>query len=100
MKVQVGSMLNLPDGADLGLVKLRFLECLDQEFTFENVTVAILPVGQTILHHTVHVALGADSGLSTHQVGHQAEAMRAQFDAAIEAVKDTIPAEYRLEVLE
>ena len=100
MKVRVTSMLDLPDGADLGLVRLRFLECLDQEFAFENVTTAVLPAGQVILHSTVHIALGADSGLSAHQVGHQAEAIRSQFMAAVEAVKDTIPAEYRLEVLE
>ena len=100
MKVRVTSMLDLPDGADLGLVRLRFLECLDQEFAFENVATAVLPAGQVILHSTVHIALGADSGLSTHQVGHQAEAIRSQFMAATEAVKDTIPAEYRLEVLE
>jgi len=100
MKVRVTSMLDLPDGADLGMVRLRFLECLDQEFAFENVTTAVLPAGQIILHSTVHISLSVGHGLSAHQVGHQAEAIRSQFMAATEAVKDTIPAEYKLEVLE
>lgn len=30
-------MLDLPDGANLGLIRLRFLECLDQEFKFESI---------------------------------------------------------------
>lgn len=100
MRLLVACALDVPENVDLAMLRLRFVECLDQEFAFENVTTAVLPEGQVILHSTVHIALGADSGLSAHQVGHQAEAIRSQFMAAVEAVKDTIPAEYRLEVLE
>jgi hypothetical protein len=43
MQIVVTSKLSVSDWANLSTVKLRFLECLDQEFKFMDIEAGVLP---------------------------------------------------------
>jgi len=43
VRLLVACVLDVPKGVDLAMLRLRFVECLDQEFKFESIASVPIP---------------------------------------------------------